>query len=80
MFFYRDDTALDCINTILHRTGGDQNAVRKAMIGSIVVTHYNNDKTYRVDEVRFDVNPLCKCDILLHLRKWTTAFSKYEIF
>jgi len=57
----RDDTALDCLNNILNKTRGNYEAARNEMIGAIVVTHYNQDKTYRVDDINFDVNPMCKC-------------------
>lgn len=30
------------------------------MIGSTVVTHYNNNKMYRVDDVLFKVTPNCQ--------------------
>ena len=30
------------------------------MVGAVVVAGYNNDQTYRVDEVDFNMTPLCK--------------------
>jgi hypothetical protein len=44
----------------MRNSNNNLDAVRKAMIGSIVVARYCNDKTYRIDEVDFDVNPMCK--------------------
>ena len=29
------------------------------LLGAVVVTHYNN-KSYRVDDIAWDINPLCK--------------------
>jgi hypothetical protein len=58
---FRSDTALDCINAIISRRfKNSPEDVRRDMIGAIVVTKYNNDKTYRIDDVRFDINPRCK--------------------
>lgn len=51
----RSDTAYDCIMEIVRKTG-DRNDMSKALIGSVVITGYNN-KSYRIDEVQFDENP-----------------------
>jgi len=58
--YFRQDTAAECISLVMRNSNNNLDAVRKAMIGSIVVARYCNDKTYRIDEVDFDVNPMCK--------------------
>ena len=50
----RLDSALDT----MRNCRGNQMEIKRALIGSIVVTHYNNDKTYRVDDVDFNASPL----------------------
>ncbi|XP_037958160.1 protein argonaute-3 [Teleopsis dalmanni] len=35
---------------------------KKALLGSVVITRYNN-KTYRIDEIKFDTNPLDEFDM-----------------
>jgi hypothetical protein len=39
-----------------------QNLFKKAIIGTVVLTDYNN-RTYRVDDVDFDVTPKSKFEI-----------------
>jgi hypothetical protein len=31
---------------------------KQALLGSIVVTRYNNDKTYRIDDIAYKESPL----------------------
>lgn len=53
----RQDTILDLLTECLHR--GEQNyrnVFTKAVLGCIVLTGYNN-RTYRVDDVDFDLTP-----------------------
>ena len=35
---------------------GDQNAIKAALIGNVVLTRYNN-KTYKIDDMLFDSSP-----------------------
>ena len=53
----RTDTVLDQITEILKRGGNSKPAVEKAVLGTIVITRYNN-KTYRIDCIEWDKNPL----------------------
>lgn len=62
----RQETVLNIYTSLLNdgrRQGFDpQKAFEQQMLGITVLTRYNN-KTYRVDEVRFDVDPTYKHDI-----------------
>ena len=49
----RMDTAYDTLRELR----GDQVKCKQVLLGATVVTHYNNDKTYRVDDVDFNSNP-----------------------
>ncbi|XP_061388506.1 protein argonaute-3 [Musca vetustissima] len=51
-------TVLDMMIDI-HRSNpnGFQEAVKKSLLGSVVITRYNN-RTYRIDDICFDKNPL----------------------
>ncbi len=50
----RTDTALDFMNSIMHRSRTNaQSEITKELVGSIVMTKYNN-KTYRVDDIAVD--------------------------
>ncbi len=62
----RLDTVLDQLEQI-GRAAGQANmasACRKALVGSIVITRYNN-KTYRIEEIYFDRNPTNLFDVSL---------------
>ena len=54
----RSDTVLEILQELINRDrSGFQDAARRQLGGSIVMTSYNN-KTYRVDDIAFDKNPL----------------------
>ena len=58
----RTDSAWGTISNIQQRYGNGPDCIRqikRALIGSIVISHYNN-KTYRVDDVDFSTTPACK--------------------
>ncbi|KAK9512948.1 hypothetical protein O3M35_001250 [Rhynocoris fuscipes] len=57
----RRDTALDLIHDMKtrHRNADWKTAFTNAIIGSIVLTEHNN-RTYRIDDVDFDVRPNSK--------------------
>ena len=58
----RTDSALGTIASIQKRYGNGPDCIRhikRALIGSIVISHYNN-KTYRIDDVDFSTKPTCK--------------------
>ena len=58
----RTDSAWGTISNIQQRYGNGPECIRqikRALIGSIVISHYNN-KTYRVDDVDFSTTPACK--------------------
>ena len=57
--FLRSDTALDYMGFLMNKYAGDQNKMKREMIGSIVMTRYNS-KTYRVDDVDFNMSPRSK--------------------
>ena len=46
----------ECIHHSKRGSGNYQELFKKGIIGNIVVTKYNN-KSYRVDDVNFDINP-----------------------
>lgn len=54
----RTDTALEFMNSIMQRSrgAGAQSEIQKELVGTIVMTKYNN-KTYRVDDVDFTTKP-----------------------
>ena len=53
----RTDTVYEQIQEIQKRAPGNFRAsVEKALLGSIVITRYNN-KTYRIDEIAWDKTP-----------------------
>ena len=54
----RTDTALRQMNLIMDKTHS-QDAVKKGLIGCIVMTRYNK-KTYRVDDIDFALRVTCK--------------------
>ena len=58
----RTDSALSTIKQVYQRFGAGSEAVRairRALIGAIVISTYNN-KTYRIDDVDFGSSPLSK--------------------
>lgn len=57
----RRDTALDLIHDMKsrHRNADWRNAFVNAIVGTIVLTEHNN-RTYRIDDVEFDVRPSSK--------------------
>ena len=54
----RTDTALTQMQLVMKKTNS-QDAVKKALIGSIIMTRYNK-KTYRVDDIDFSQRVTCK--------------------
>lgn len=51
-------TVLDTLIEIFQQNNKDfQENAKKALLGSVVLTRYNN-RTYRIDDIRFDQNPL----------------------
>lgn len=52
----RTDSALNVMNVISSNGRGGQSAIKAEMIGAIVMTKYNN-KTYKIDDVNFDITP-----------------------
>eukprot|EP00096_Caligus_rogercresseyi_P002219 TRINITY_DN1429_c0_g1_i3.p1 TRINITY_DN1429_c0_g1~~TRINITY_DN1429_c0_g1_i3.p1 ORF type:complete len:902 (+),score=171.92 TRINITY_DN1429_c0_g1_i3:63-2768(+) len=61
----RTHTVHDAIRDIVSKSGNNyadvQAQVKKSLIGEVVMTKYNN-KTYRIDEVDFESNPLATFD------------------
>ena len=55
----RTQTVLSIINEVKERTrhGDPIEAIKKAIIGATIMTSYNK-RTYKVDEVDFNVSPL----------------------
>nr|QKI80092.1 Piwi2 [Eriocheir sinensis] len=54
--FLRTETAY---TVVLKRAANPKEAALKNLLGAIVVTKYNN-KTYKIDDIAWDLNPLCK--------------------
>lgn len=57
----RTDTVYDYMNEV-YTSGRQQHfhdMVTKVLVGEIVLTRYNN-KTYRIDDINFDMNPMTK--------------------
>lgn len=52
----RQDTVYEILKTCMMSGGEYQEAFKRAVIGTVVLTGYNN-KTYRVDDVDFDASP-----------------------
>lgn len=52
----RQDTVYEILKTCMMSGGEYQDAFKRAVIGTVVLTGYNN-KTYRVDDVDFDASP-----------------------
>lgn len=52
----RQDTVYDTLKNCMVPGGDFKDAFKKAVIGTVVLTGYNN-KTYRVDDVDFDASP-----------------------
>ena len=43
---------------------------KQALLGSIVVTRYNNDKTYRIDDINYKESPLTgTCNLFFAVKK-----------
>ncbi|XP_041362450.1 piwi-like protein 1 [Gigantopelta aegis] len=56
----RTETVLDVMHQVVERNiKGFQDEISKKVIGCIVLTRYNN-KTYRVDDIKWDMNPTHK--------------------
>lgn len=54
----RSDTVYDILHQCLQKDRGNfKDAARRELVGSVVLTQYNN-KTYRIDEIDFDKNPM----------------------
>jgi len=72
----RRDNALDVMDLVRRSSGTDfQPSVKATLEGQVVITAYNN-KTYRVDEVDFDKNPMST----FHLRKENRDITYAEYF
>lgn len=52
----RSETVLDIMRRIKTENRDFKEAAQKALLGMTVLTKYNN-KTYRIDEISFDVSP-----------------------
>ncbi len=65
--------------TSLHRTARDLDSFREsvfnAIIGNVVLTRYNN-KTYRIDDIMWDENPMS--EFVYHNGKPTTYYAYYK--
>ncbi|ODM91966.1 Protein aubergine [Orchesella cincta] len=78
----RLDSCLDVINNIFHRSNDQvrfkyiisniSNRVKHALVGSIVMTSYNR-KTYRIDDIEWDMNPTKTFD----MQGKETSFIEY---
>jgi aubergine-like protein len=51
----RTDTVLDQMR-YMQREGATQDDMKKALVGSIIITRYNN-RTYRIDDIAFTLHP-----------------------
>ena len=51
---YRNDTAYETLKEFRQ----DAQKAKQALLGAIVVTRYNNDKTYRIDDINYRESPL----------------------
>lgn len=61
---FRQETALEAINKLMSNSPNDfSSAVQEMFSNTIVLTRYNNDKTYVVDSVAFDESPQSKFEI-----------------
>lgn len=72
----RRDTAYDVMERI-RRNGGEDviRNVKAALEGHVVMTHYNK-KTYRIDDVNFDMNP----NSAFHFRKEDREITYAEYY
>ena len=52
--FFRNDTAYETLKEFRQ----DAYKAKQALLGAIVVTRYNNDKTYRIDDINYKASPL----------------------
>ena len=50
----RNDTAYETLKEFRQ----DMHKAKQALLGAIVVTRYNNDKTYRIDDINYKESPL----------------------
>ena len=50
----RNDTAYETLKEFQR----DMDKAKQALLGAIVVTRYNNDKTYRIDDINYRESPL----------------------
>ncbi|KAK6628902.1 hypothetical protein RUM43_002719 [Polyplax serrata] len=69
----RTDTALKVLADCTKERGDYRTLFQQSMIGSIVLTDYNN-KTYRVDDVDFSLNPL---STFLYKNNETLTYVEY---
>jgi len=75
----RTDTALEFMNSIMQRSRGNQSEITKELVGSIVMTKYNN-KTYRVDDVDFGTKPSDEVELKSGRISYIDYYKKnYEI-
>ena len=51
---FRNDTAYETLKEFKR----DLDKAKQALLGAIVVTRYNNDKTYRIDDIIYKESPL----------------------
>ena len=68
----RTDSALSTIKQVYQRFGAGSEAVRairRALIGAIVISTYNN-KTYRIDDVDFGSSPSSKLQLTKLIQKY----------
>lgn len=53
----RSETVLDIMRRIRKEDRETKTAIERALLGTTVLTKYNN-KTYRIDEITYDVKPV----------------------
>ena len=51
---YRNDSAYETLKEYRQ----DTHKAKQALLGAIVVTRYNNDKTYRIDDIDYKESPI----------------------
>ena len=51
---FRNDSAYETLKEFQR----DMDKAKQALLGAIVVTRYNNDKTYRIDDINYRESPM----------------------